>query len=309
MLQTDRREFVRALLTGAAGLTLTWRPAGAQGRGPAPITATKITDRIVAFSGNGGNEGVVIGPDGLVMIDGGLAPRAADLAKAIAEISPRMVQVLFNTHYHFDHVGSNEYLGAQKVRIIAHENVKKRLGTTFENPAMGRAMEALPAVALPTETFAAGGRLQFGPERIEYTHTPAAHTDGDAFVFFANSNVIHTGDLYWTGRYPVIDYSVGGSLARMAAVLEQMDKVGDANTRIISGHGNPNSTKAEMRQIRNAWVEINSRLEALAKQGRTVEEVIAAAPTKDFDAQFGGGNPMGFLRQAYGGVLARQNAR
>ena len=195
MLQTDRREFVRTLLTGAAGLTLTWRSAAAQGRGPAPITATKITDRIVALSGNGGNVGVVIGPDGLVMIDGGLAPRAADLAKAIAEISPRMVQVLFNTHYHFDHVGSNEYLGKQRVRIIAHENVKKRLGTTFENPAMGRTMEALPAVALPTETFAASGRLEFGPEIIQYTHTPTAHTDGDAFVFFANSNVIHTGDL------------------------------------------------------------------------------------------------------------------
>jgi cyclase len=308
MLQTHRREFVRALLTGAAGLTLTWRPAGAQGRGPAPITATKITDRIVVLSGNGGNEGIVIGPDGLVMIDGGLAPRAADLAKAIAEISPRLVQVLFNTHYHFDHVGSNEHLGAQKVRIIAHENVKKRLGATFENPAMGRTMEALPAVALPTETFSTGGRLQFGPEAIHYTHAPTAHTDGDAFVFFANSNAIHTGDLYWVGRYPVVDYSVGGSLARMAAVLEQMDKVGDADTKIISGHGNPNSTKKEMRQIRNVWLEINSRLEAFAKQGRTVEELIAAAPTKEFDGQFG--NSMGFLRQAYGGVLAQQqNAR
>jgi len=85
MLQTDRREFVRAVLTGAAGLTLTWRPAGAQGRGPAPITATKITDRIVALSGNGGNQGLVIGPDGLVLVDGGLAARAADLAKAIAD--------------------------------------------------------------------------------------------------------------------------------------------------------------------------------------------------------------------------------
>jgi len=162
-------------------------------------------------------------------------------------------------------------------------------------------------MALPTETFAAGGRVQFGPEIVQYTHTPTAHTDGDAFVFFANSNVIHTGDLYWVGRYPVIDYSVGGSLARMAAVLEQIDKIGDANTRIISGHGNPNSTKAEMQQVRNVWLEINSRLEAFAKQGRTAEEVIAATPTKDFDPQFG--NPAAFLRQAYGGLLARQNVR
>jgi cyclase len=304
----NRREFIRALLGGAAGLTLTY-PLFGQGGAPASITATKLTDRVVALAGNGGNVGLVIGPDGLVMIDGGNAPRAADLAKAIAEISPRMVQVLFNTHYHFDHTGSNEHLGRSKARIIAHENVKKRLSMTFENPAMGRTMEALMPVGLPTETHTNGGKLTFGPETIEYTHPPIAHTDGDTFIFLPASNVLHTGDLFWVGRYPVVDYTAGGSLVRMAAVLDQMDKVGNANTRIIPGHGTPNVGKADLRRIRDMWLTINKRLEDHATQGRSIDEVIAAAPTKDFDMALGVANPAGFIRQAYGGVLARQNAR
>src|SRR4051812_25820047 len=172
-IESNRRAFLQALLSGAAGLTLTWRSTALAQNAPtpAPITATKLTDRIVALSGAGGNVGLLVGADGLLMIDGGTANRVPDLMKAIVEVSPRMVQVLFNTHYHFDHVGSNEALGAAHVRIIAHENVKTRLATTFENPAMGRTMEALSPAGLPTETFAAGGTLAFAGERLEYTHT------------------------------------------------------------------------------------------------------------------------------------------
>jgi glyoxylase-like metal-dependent hydrolase (beta-lactamase superfamily II) len=299
-----RRGFLEAVLTGAAGLTIAW-PAFGQGRGPAPIAASKLTERIAVLSGAGGNVGVVVGTDGVLMIDGGLANRAMDVVAAAAQISPRIVQVLFNTHYHFDHVGSNELLGMRGVRIVAHENVKKRLTTTFENPAMGRRMDALAPAGLPTETFARTGRLMFGAETLEYTHTPLAHTDGDAFVFFPSANVLHTGDLFWTGRYPVVDYGVGGSLAAMAATLEQMDKVCDANTRIIPGHGTPGATKAEMRQIREMWLAINQRLEEHARQGRSADEAVAAAPTRDFDMRVGVTNPEAFVRQAYGGVLAR----
>ena len=310
----NRREFVRTLLAGAAGLTLAHPiPSRAafgqgQGRGPAPLTVTKLTDRLVVVAGAGGNIGVVIGPDGMLMIDGGTANRAGDVAETIMAVSPRMVQVLFNTHYHFDHTGSNELLGKSRARIIAHENVRRRLGMTFENAAFGQRFQALPAIAQPTETFTDSGTLAFGREALEYTHTPLAHTDGDAFVFFPGANVIHTGDLFWVRRYPVIDYSVGGSLARMAAVLDQMDRVGDASTRIIPGHGAPISTKAELRQMRDMWLTINQWLEQMAQQGRSVDEVIAAAPTKDFDATLGVTNPQGFLRQAYGGVLARRQA-
>jgi cyclase len=314
---SDRRDFLRTLLTGAAGLTLA-HPVSARavfaqapGRGPAPLSVTKLTDRIAVVGGAGGNIGVVLGPDGAMMIDGGLANRAADVAQTITSLTPRMVQVLFNTHYHGDHVGSNEFLGKNKVRIIAHANVRTRLGMTFESAAFGNTIQALSAVGQPTETFTAGGKLAFGQEALTYTHTPLAHTDGDAFVFFPNANIIHTGDLLFVGRYPVVDFTAGGSLAGMAGALEQMDSVGDANTRIIPGHGPASVTKAQMRQAREMWLTINQRLEQLAQQGRTVDEAIAAAPTKDFDMSLNipAAQAQGFLRQAYGGVLARRAAR
>ena len=303
-----RRAFLEALITGTAGLTITSSGFG-QGRGPAPVTASKLTDGIAVLSGAGGNVGVLVGSDGVLMIDGGIANRAMDVVAAATQISPRMVQALFNTHYHFDHVGSNELLGMRGIRIIAHENVKQRLMTTFENPAMGRRMDALAPAGLPTETFARTGRLMFGAETLEYTHTPLAHTDGDAFVFFPAANVLHTGDLFWTGRYPVVDYGVGGSLAGMAATLEQMDKVGDATTRIVPGHGIPGATKGDMRQIREVWLAINQRLEEHARQGRSADEVVAATPTRDFDLRIGVANPEPFVRQAYGGVLAARTTR
>jgi glyoxylase-like metal-dependent hydrolase (beta-lactamase superfamily II) len=302
MNPSDRRTFVRTLLGGAAGVTLAW-PARAQ-QAPAPLTATKLTDRLAVVGGAGGNIGLIIGNDGLMMIDGGTANRAADVARTIADVSPRMVQVLFNTHYHFDHVGSNELLGAKGAKIIAHENVKKRLATTFDNPAMGRKMEALAPAGQPMDTFTAGGKLTFGMESLEYTHTPLAHTDGDAFLVLRTSNVLHTGDLLWIGRYPVVDYTVGGSLASMAGTLGQMDRLVDNNTRIIPGHGPASVTREQMRQTREVWLAINQRLEDHAKAGRSVEAVIAAGPTRDFDMRIGTQNSEGFLRQAYGGVLA-----
>src|SRR5918996_608147 len=190
----NRRDFLRALLGGAAGLSFTFtsralgQAAVQGGPPPAPITAKKLTDRITVLSGAGGNVGVVLSPDGWLMVDGGLPNRAADLAAAIADISRRPVQILFNTHYHGDHVGSNEYLGKNKIRIIAHTNVKKRLGERIESQAFGRTLEPLSAVGQPPETFPVAGKLTFGQEALQYAHVPSAHTDGDAFVLFQTAN-------------------------------------------------------------------------------------------------------------------------
>jgi glyoxylase-like metal-dependent hydrolase (beta-lactamase superfamily II) len=307
MRDRRRREFVRLLVGGAAGLTL--RPGWVFGQGqPAPpIVVTKLTDRVAVLSGDGGNVALLIGPDSLIQVDGGLAGRAAELAAAVKDLDGRRVQVLFNTHYHFDHVGSNERLGAEApgdVRIVAHQNVRARLAERQINEAFGRTFEPLAESGLPTETFTRGGRLPFGNEVLEYTYVPRAHTDGDSYVFLPGSNILHTGDLFWVGRYPVVDYSTGGSLAGMISALTRLDNVGDAATRIIPGHG-PVSSKTEMAEIRAAWSTINERIEAMARQGRPVEDVIAAVPTKEFDGRFGVATRDGFIRQAFGGATMR----
>ena len=309
-----RRDFLRALLTGAAGFSFTvdsraLGEAAVQGAPPPPpIMANKLTERITVLSGAGGNVGIVLSPDGWLMIDGGLPNRAGDVAAAIARISSRPVQVLLNTHYHGDHVGSNEILGKNKVRIIAHENVKKRLSQRIESQAFGRTIEPLSAAGQPTETFTVGGKLTFAQEALQYSHIPLAHTDGDSWVFFPTANILHTGDLLFIERYPVVDFTVGGSLAGMISALDRVGRVVNSETRIIPGHG-PVVTIKELRATRSTWASINQRLEMMAKEGRTVDEVVKAAPTKEFDARVGpqaAQTSEGFLRQAYGGVLARQ---
>jgi cyclase len=298
--RTSRRTFVRTLAAGTAALPFAWQAAA---RAQVDIVIAAVSPRLTVLSGGGGNVGVLTGADGVLMVDGGRANAAAGLAEAARGISDQLVQVLFNTHYHFDHVGSNERLGNDRVRIIAHENVRRRLSERLENEAFEMVFEPLPDGALPNETFSDTGSLDFGGQRITYAHIPTAHTDGDAYVHFEGDNIVHAGDLLWTGRYPVIDYSVGGSLARMGAALEILDGVGDADTRIIAGHGGPLVTKAEMREVRDMWLTINERIEEHVRQGRSVEAVMEWAPTEDFNAIVGVDEPSQFIRQAYGGAL------
>ncbi|HYM23866.1 MAG TPA: MBL fold metallo-hydrolase [Vicinamibacterales bacterium] len=302
----ERREFLRAVLAGAVGTTFTYSSAeasrfaiGAQNAQP-PITATKLADSLVMLSGDGGNVAIVIGADGLLMIDGGLAERSVDLLKAVADVDGRKVTTLFNTHWHYDHVGSNEALGRTGTKIVAHENVKKRLSQRTAFESANRTFDPLKPEGLPKETFTTGTKTFVGRTGLIANHIPLAHTDGDAYVFFPSLNVLHTGDLLFNGTYPVIDYSTGGWIGGMAQAAAKLADVGDANTKIIPGHG-PLATKADLKASHDMLAAIHDRVAALIKQGKTVEEAVAAKPSKEFDAKFGQGarKPDAFVQVAY----------
>ena len=303
MLDPNRRDFVKALVAGTAGLAFAVPAFGQQA--PPAITVTKLTDRLAVLGGDGGNVALLIADDGLMMVDSGLAARAADLLKAAADIDGRKVQLLFNTHFHFDHVGANEALGGAGARIVAHENVKKRLGMRIVSEAFNRTFEPLAPEGIPSETFAAGGRITFGGQRVEYTHVPLAHTDGDAYLFLPGANVLHTGDLGGNGLYPVIDYSSGGWIGGMIAGIDRLLKVGDVNTRVIPGHG-PIATKVDLKASRDMLSLVQERLTPMVRQERTVDEVVAAAPTKDLDQKWGAARGAGFVRQAYNSLLLQK---
>jgi cyclase len=304
----DRREFLHAVLAGAVGSTFTYRAFAQQGTPPA-ITATKLAPDLVMLSGDGGNVAVVIGADGLLMIDGGLPDRSGDLLKAVAEVDGRKVTTLFNTHWHFDHVGCNEALGRMGTKIIAHENTKKHLGVRVTIEPLNRTFEPLKSDGIPAETFTTGGTLTFGTQRLDYTHSPRAHTDGDAYVFFPALNVLHTGDLLFNRSYPLIDYSTGGWIGGMALATAAMMKVGDAQTRIIPGHG-PLATKADLNAAHEMLATVHDRLVAILKAGKGVEEAVAAKPSQEFDAKFDQGprKPDAFVQIAYAS-LVRYNQR
>jgi glyoxylase-like metal-dependent hydrolase (beta-lactamase superfamily II) len=304
----DRREFVQAILAGAVGSTFTLRAFG-QGNPPPAITANKLASDLIVLSGNGGNVALILGSDGLMMIDGGLPDRSADLLKAVADVDGRKVTTLFNTHWHFDHVGCNETLGRMGTKIVAHENTKKYLSVRTTVEALNRTFEPLKAEGLPAETFTAGGKTTFGRQAIEYTHIPRAHTDGDAFVFFPALNVLHTGDMLFNGTFPLIDYSTAGWIGGLVAATETMGKVGDAQTRIIPGHG-VMATKADLKTTHDMLATIHDRLAAMIKAGKSVEEAVAAKPSAEFDAKFGQGarKPDAFVQIAYTSIVRHQKA-
>ena len=297
-LSVDRRDFLRVLWGGAAGLSFSSFGFG-QGQTDS-IQAAKLTDRIAMLSGDGGNVGLVIAEDGLMMIDGGYANRALDLQKAVADTGAHRVKLLFNTHWHGDHVGSNELLGKAGVRIIAHQNTKYWLGQKVKIEALDTTVEPLKPEGIPSQTFTDGGKMTFGKEKVEYKWVPNAHTDNDIYLFFPSANVLHTGDLFFSGAYPVIDYSTGGWIGGMATALDKLLKLGDAQTKIIPGHG-PLSSKDDMRASRDMLHTVFERLETFSKKGASLDDVLKANPVADLEPKWGQGflNGDRFLRMAY----------
>jgi glyoxylase-like metal-dependent hydrolase (beta-lactamase superfamily II) len=306
---SSRRDALRLLLAATPGLGLSW-PAllrAGQNASPAapPISITQLDERLVMLGGAGGNMALLVSGAGLLMIDSGLANRSSTLLQTIAGVDKRSVSVLFNTHYHFDHVGANEAMGAAGAKIIAHENVKTRLGMKIVSEAMNATFEPLGAAGIPSQTFTTDGSMTFGADRVQYRHVPAAHTDGDSFLFLPDLNVLHTGDLFWNGSYPVIDYSAGGWIGGMISALDKLLGVGDEKTRVIPGHG-PLATKNDIMASRDMLRTVQTRLAEAATKKQSLEQVQASAPTKDLDPQWARGRPpTNFVRQAYNGLLLK----
>jgi glyoxylase-like metal-dependent hydrolase (beta-lactamase superfamily II) len=294
----SRRDFIRAVIGGAAGLSFTWRAAGQAV--PPPIKVEKLTANLAAVSGDGGNVGLVMSSDGLMMIDGGYANRFAALQQAVSETDAHPIKLLFNTHWHVDHVGANVALGRQGVQITAHQNCRKWLSQRVVSVAFASPNEALPAEGLPRHTFNKGGKMTWGKQKITYVHYPLAHTDSDVHLFFPGDNVLQTGDLFFNKTYPVIDYTTGGWIGGMHMALESLLKVGDAKTRIIPGHG-PLATREDMKATRDTLQVVHERLESASKAGKTMDDVLNDSPISDLNDKWGRGfmAPDRFLKMAY----------
>ncbi|HEY6347114.1 MAG TPA: MBL fold metallo-hydrolase [Bryobacteraceae bacterium] len=306
ILTSDRRDFLRILIGGPAGLSIAYRAFG-QTAAPDPIKATKLTERIVLFSGDGGNVGLVLADDGLMMIDGGYANRAVELQKSFNEADKHQVKVLFNTHWHGDHVGSNELLGKAGVKIVAHQNAKYWLTQEVTIAALNTTVDPLKPEGLPGQTFVDGGKMTFGKQKVEYKWVPNSHTDNDTYFFFPNANVLHTGDLFFNGIYPVVDYSTGGWIGGMATALDKLLKVGDAQTKIIPGHG-PLATKNDMKVARDMLHMVHDRLSQFSRKGTSLDDVVKANPVGDLEAKWGQGflNGERFLRAAYPSIAKHE---
>jgi cyclase len=227
------------------------------------IETQQLTENIYMLIGQGGNIGVCTGEDAVFIIDGQFARLTPKILDAVKAISDKPIHYLINTHFHGDHVGSNENLSKLGVKIIAHDNVYKRLNETTPKTPKG---------ALPVISFNDKLQLHINGEDVLVFHVENAHTDGDALLYFTQSNILHTGDTFFSQRFPYIDLNSGGSVDGYIEAVKKTLMLIDEDTKIIPGHG-VQSNKEKYQFFLSMMEDLRTQVLAEIKLGKTEEEV------------------------------------
>lgn len=272
--------------------------AARAGMAKTPIEAIRLTDTLTMLSGPGGNVVVLNGPDGKIVVDTFIQGVFPALKQRLDAMGNAAITLAIDTHWHFDHVDNNESFRKAGAGILAHANTPKRMSQPHE--LLGMKFAPSPAGAMPTQTFAMTHSLQANGEKVELAYIPPAHTDTDISVHFTRGNVLHLGDTFFNGMYPVIDPGTGGNLNGMIASADRAIKMVTPATKIVPGHG-PVADRAALMRYREMLVTVRERLQKLKTAGRSAQEVVAAKPLADLDAVWGKGflMPDQFVQMAY----------
>jgi glyoxylase-like metal-dependent hydrolase (beta-lactamase superfamily II) len=262
------------------------------------IKTTDLGHGVYLLGWQGGDSLVLVGDDGVLLVDTSVAQMGDKIKAAIAKLSSKPIKYVINTHAHADHFGSNEALAKGGAAIVAHERLRERMARGFV--AFNQTIPPSLPAALPTMTYADAMTIHFAGETVELIHIPNAHTDSDTLVHFKRANVFHaSGTFGGAGAYPFFDIGSGGSLAGTIAAEEKMLSLADANTWIVADEGDPAHTNALVGS-RDALVAIRANVQKLVDEGKSEEQAVAAKPTKDIDAEYV--RPGGFLS---GDAIAR----
>jgi len=284
------RQFVLFAIT-----TLTFLAAGSLSYGQGNFAGVELSITPVAGNvymiqrpGGGGNIGVQIGPDGVLLVDSLFAPLTERLVAAVKQVTDEEIRFLVNTHIHIDHVGGNENLMEMGVLIFAHDNTRLRF---FEEKsrfprAGGSFLPQQPAAARPLITFNDTMSFHLNGEEVRAFLAPPAHTDGDSFVYFRESDVLHLGDVYRTTSYPIIDIYNGGSLRGTIAAMDKAIDLAGPDTKVIPGHGLEVVGRDELIEFRDMILDIQGQVLSMIREGKKLDEVMAAQPTGAYDAEW-----------------------
>jgi glyoxylase-like metal-dependent hydrolase (beta-lactamase superfamily II) len=269
-----------------------------------PIVIHRLRGNVAVLEGSGGNVAVLTGPDGKVVVDAGIAVSRPQMETALSALGPQPVTHLINTHWHFDHANGNEWLHELGPEIIAHENTPKHLAATQRVEDWSTDFRPLSKAALPTVLFDEKKAMKLNATVIDLAYYGPAHTDSDISVTFKDLDIVHTGDTFWNGIYPFIDYSTGGSIDGSIRAADANLEVTTESTIIIPGHGQPVSNRAELKAFRDMLFAIRGNVAALKKQGHSLDAIVAAKPTAAFDDKWGRFviEPALFARLVYQGV-------
>ena len=246
----------------------------------------QLSDTVYMLTGVGGNVGISTGEDGLYIIDDQVRQVTGPLLDAIRKVSDKPIKFVINTHYHGDHTGGNEVIAGSGAVIIAHDNIRKRLSADQVNIFLKATTPAFEKAALPILTFNDQMSLHFNGETATAYYVAEGHTDGDAIIHFPVSNVIHMGDMFFNGRYPFVDLDAGGALQGMIVAAELALSMANESTRIIPGHG-PLGMTEDLKNYRDLLLEASARVQTLIDQGMSLEQIITAKPTEEWDEEQG----------------------
>jgi glyoxylase-like metal-dependent hydrolase (beta-lactamase superfamily II) len=278
--------FFRTLLAGAAAVFVA---AVAHAQQPPPdfskveIKTTQIADNFYTLEGLGGTISVLTGPDGVLLVDSQYAALTDKLAAAIKKLSNKPIRFVINTHVHPDHTGGNENFAKLGALVFSRDQLRARL--EHPNPAAdGTPGKPAPAAALPVVTYDGPVSIHLDGEDVRLLPIRSAHTDGDTLVSFTEHDILAVGDYYRGIGYPFVDLKSGGTLQGILDGLGATIGRCGPKTKVIPGHGPVTDRNALVAQ-RDLILAVRDKVAALVAQNKSLEEVIAAKPTADFDAQ------------------------
>lgn len=265
------------------------------------VVVTQISGEMYMFAGKGGNIGVSIGKDGVLLIDSKSKQTIDMIVSSINNFSNnKPIMFVINTHWHHDHVGGNEKLNNNGTVILAHENVRERMANKQYVDFLNREFLSYPKNALPTITYNETFTLHFNDDQIDIHHISQAHTDGDSIVYFNKNNVIHTGDIFINGRYPFIDHSSGGSIDGIIDGIEKITAIANNETKIIPGHGEL-TNREKLQDYRFMLKDIRQQVQKMVVNGTSLDTIIKSNITSKYDPLYSDSfiNSQDFLEFVY----------
>ncbi|HZS04240.1 MAG TPA: MBL fold metallo-hydrolase [Blastocatellia bacterium] len=233
------------------------------------IKVHKVAGNVYMLEGAGGNIGVSVGNDGVLIIDDQYAPLSDKIRAALKSINPGPLKFVINTHFHGDHTGGNPNFG-KEAPIIAHDNVRRRLTGELQ-PDTGSA-QPMAKEGLPVISYAQSVSVHFNGEELKVIHFPRGHTDGDSVIFFAGSNVVHMGDDFFAGKFPFVDLSSGGSVQGLEKNIAEVIKRLPADVKIIPGHG-PISSLDDLKAYHAMLVETIDVVRKQMAAGKSLDDI------------------------------------
>jgi cyclase len=296
----DRRQFLTGAVGGLLGSLALPRRGAAQQAGLA-----SLNDRLSLVTSGRTNVLALRAPDGLVVVDSG-APELSDrLLESLRQVAPSgRVATVFNTHWHTENTGANDVLRQGGAAIVAHENTRLWMATPIWIPAEDRYRPARPKTAHPNKTFYVDGSMNAEGERIDYGYLIEAHTSGDIYVFFRDSNVLAVGDVASPARDPELDYLTGAWIGGRVDAMSRLLKLCDANTRIVPGYG-PVMSRAELQAERDMMKTIYDRAVDRVREGDSAEDMIEAGVLRGLARTWS--DPHTFVRAVHKGLWAHHN--